>query len=259
MKEPLSAAERVRRSRWASQVETSADRLHQLLLNSPIPMPREPKVNHDLVAGLIELTGYQVDAHPAVDAFNVTFTQSGKNQRDWMQEIAQKCQYDRDKSIERYSQFDENGTIPRKRKSMSSHDYAVALWSDGVSKGWLSLANKSLQPKLEADNQSTEKNHNLNRESKDMDIETSLRSMGKGCFVKYYADFANSRLSTEDLIEILMDKEGYTETASRTRTSNARRIINSGNTKRALKLIVSSGRVSVKIRDQAKKMLSTIN
>jgi hypothetical protein len=56
-----------------------------------------------------------------------------------------------------------------------------------------------------------------------------------------------------------MNKEGYTETASRTRTSNARRIINSGNTKRALKLIVSSGRLSDEIRDQAKKLLFTIS
>ena len=92
-----------------------------------------------------------------------------------------------------------------------------------------------------------------------MDIETSLRSMGKGCFVKYYADFANSKLSTGDLIEILTEKEGYTETACRTRTSHARRIINSGNTKRALELIVSSGRVSVEIRDRAIKLLSTIS
>ena len=99
MNEPLSAAERVRRSRWASQVETTADRLHHLLLNTPIPMPREPKVNHDLVAGLIELSGYKVDTHPADDAFNVTFTASGKNQRDWMREIAQECLYERDRSI----------------------------------------------------------------------------------------------------------------------------------------------------------------
>ena len=142
---------------------------------------------------------------------------------------------------------------------MSSHDYAVALWSDGVSKGWLSLADKSLQSKLEADNQCTEKDRNLDKGSKDMDIETSLRSMGKSCFVNYYTDFANPKLSTQDLIETLMDKEGYTETACRTRTSNARRIINSGNAKRALKLIVSSGRLSEEIRGQAKKLLSTIS
>jgi hypothetical protein len=258
MNKPLSAAERVRRSRWAGQVETTADRLHQLLLSTPVPMPKEPKINHDLVAGLIELTGYQVDAHPAVDAFNVTFTPSGKNQRDWMQEIAQECRYDRDKSIERYSQMDENGTIPRKRRTMSSHDYAVALWSDGVSKGWLSLADKSLQSKLVADKQSAEEDHNPNKGSKDMDIETSLRSMGKTCFVNYYAAFANPNLSTHDLIETLMDKEGYTETASRTRTSNARRIINSGNAKRALELIVSSGRLPEAIRSQAKKLLSNM-
>ena len=258
MNEPLSAAERVRRSRWASQIETTAERLHHLLLSTPIPMPREPHINHDLVAGLIELSGYNANSHPEDDAFNVNFTASGKNQRDWMREIALELHYDRDRCIDRYAQLDEDGTTPRKRKSMSSHDYAVALWSDGVSKGWISPSDTGLQSKLEADLRDANSNINSKVEGKDMDIDTALRSMGKSCFVKHFKTFSDSKLSSEDVIEILRQSDNYTETACRTRTSNGRNIIKSGNARKALLLIASSNRLSDEIVDQARKLLKTL-
>ena len=60
MNSPISAAERVRRSRWAGQVEATANKLHQLLLETPIHMPREPVIDMDLIEGLIRLMESEV-------------------------------------------------------------------------------------------------------------------------------------------------------------------------------------------------------
>ncbi len=45
---PLSPAERVRRSRWANRVEDTADRLLDLLNQSPDPLPRNPQIPPEL-------------------------------------------------------------------------------------------------------------------------------------------------------------------------------------------------------------------
>ena len=149
MNNSISAAERVRRSRWAGQVEATANKLHQLLLEAPIPMPREPVIHMDLIDGLIELSGYDGDPSGGNESESkVTFQAREKNQRDWMREVAQELGFDREACVQRYAELDEQGVAPRKRRTMPSEDYATALWQDGVKKGWLSQGNEKQQRKL---------------------------------------------------------------------------------------------------------------
>jgi len=63
----------------------------------------------------------------------------------------------------------------------------------------------------------------------DDQLDRSLRSIGKACFVKYFAEFSDLAISSEDLIDMLMQQEGYTESGCKTRISNSRRIISSAN------------------------------
>ena len=144
MSNNITAAERVRRSRWAGQVEATANKLHQLLLEAPIPLPREPVIHMDLIDGLIELSGYVGNSSGEEESpSRAKFQAREKNQRDWMREVAQKLGFDREACIQRYAELDEQGLAPRKRRTMPSEDYATALWQDGVKKGWLTQGNET--------------------------------------------------------------------------------------------------------------------
>lgn len=89
----------------------------------------------------------------------------------------------------------------------------------------------------------------------DDQLERSLRSIGKGCFVEYFCQFADQNLSNSAVIESLMRQEGYAESGSRTRVSQARRIIRSGRTEDALRNVMQSeripnyGRIAAKARE----------
>ena len=76
----------------------------------------------------------------------------------------------------------------------------------------------------------------------DKQLERSLQSIGKECFVKYFEDFMNSRLKNGDLIELLMSSEGYEESGCKTRVSQSRRIIDAGRADDALNIIMASQR-----------------
>ena len=86
-------------------------------------------------------------------------------------------------------------------------------------------------------------------------LQRSLQSIGKECFVKYFEEFSDSSKSNEDLIELLMSNEGYTESGCKTRVSQSRRIIRSGRARDALRIIAGSGRVP----DRVSKRASTLH
>lgn len=92
----------------------------------------------------------------------------------------------------------------------------------------------------------------------DQQLDRSLRSIGKECFVRYFEEFSNPRYSSEDLIEMLMTKEGYAESGSRTRVSQSRRIINSGRAKAALKMVHDSERLADTVRERARTLSAGI-
>ena len=93
-------------------------------------------------------------------------------------------------------------------------------------------------------------------------LERSLRSIGKGCFVEYFSQFADQRLSNSNVTEMLMRQEGYTENGSRTRVSQARRIIRSGRVEDALRNVIQSdripnyGRIAARARELLTQMAS---
>ena len=70
----------------------------------------------------------------------------------------------------------------------------------------------------------------------DQQLRTALRSMGKGCFAKYYDAFCESSRTNDDIAEEIRREEGYTPKSCRTRTSHARRIIAAGRGEEALAL-----------------------
>ncbi len=96
----------------------------------------------------------------------------------------------------------------------------------------------------------------------DDQLERSLRSIGKGCFVEYFCQFADQTLSNSHVIEMLMRREGYAENGSRTRVSQARRIIRSGRAEDALRNVIQSdripnyGRIAARARELLSKMAS---
>jgi len=83
-----------------------------------------------------------------------------------------------------------------------------------------------------------------------------LKAIGMECFVNYYHHFANSNLSSADIIEQMHSGEGYTEKSCRTRLSKARKVIRDGLSIEALTLIVDSERIQDSVRNDALKLIS---
>ena len=92
----------------------------------------------------------------------------------------------------------------------------------------------------------------------DDQLERSLRSIGKGCFVEYFCQFADLNLPNSDVIEMLMRQEGYAESGSRTRVSQARRIIKSGRAGDALRNVIQSDRIPnyARVAARARELLN---
>jgi hypothetical protein len=89
----------------------------------------------------------------------------------------------------------------------------------------------------------------------DEQLKRAIQSIGKGCFVKYYEEFRNLARPNEDLVELLMNREGYTETASSTRVSQSKRIVQAGRDADILVEISQSTRLDFAIIEKAKKLL----
>ena len=89
-------------------------------------------------------------------------------------------------------------------------------------------------------------------------LERSLQSIGKKCFVKYFDTFNDKKLSNEDVIEILMKNEGYEESGCRTRVTQARRIIKAEMSKSALSIISQSSKLEDSILEKAELILNNI-
>lgn len=88
----------------------------------------------------------------------------------------------------------------------------------------------------------------------DQELNRILKRIGKACFVTYFREFDNSSLPNKDVIEILMQDEGYTKNSCQTRTSGARKIIEAGRAKDALMDISASSGVPPEIAAKAKRL-----
>ena len=85
-----------------------------------------------------------------------------------------------------------------------------------------------------------------------------LKAIGMECFVNYYHHFADSNLSSADIIEQMHSCEGFTEKSCRTRLSKALKVIRDGLSIEALTLIADSGRIRDSVKKDALKLISDL-
>lgn len=85
-----------------------------------------------------------------------------------------------------------------------------------------------------------------------------LNSVGKECFVKYFALFSNESMSNKEIADIIEAENEYTRKSCDSRTSHARMIIRDGDAKEALHIVSSSKRLEIKTRLKAKEIIKNI-
>jgi hypothetical protein len=93
-------------------------------------------------------------------------------------------------------------------------------------------------------------------ELSDIKLYRCIKTIGMKCYAKYYFDFNNNSISIDEIVEKLMENEGYTEGGSRIRVSSARIILRCGRSKDALRLISQARLISQEVKDEAERLLS---
>ena len=81
------------------------------------------------------------------------------------------------------------------------------------------------------------------------------QSLGLECFVENYELFHNRRLKQFEIVAHLMKHKGYTRSASRTRASNARRIIEAGRSRDMLEWYIGSKNPDPELVKKARRLL----
>lgn len=87
----------------------------------------------------------------------------------------------------------------------------------------------------------------------DQQLEITLRSVGKACFVKYYEHGADPALAQR-----IEEAEPYTRKSCQSRASCIRRIIKCGRGEDALENIANSDKVDVETRQKAAALLAKL-
>jgi hypothetical protein len=95
----------------------------------------------------------------------------------------------------------------------------------------------------------------VSRSMSDSQFARLTQSVGVGCFVKYYRDFADFSQLDTSLIRKMREAEGYTYGACQTRVTKAREIIRAGRGRDVLKLAARSPRVSPTTASAARRFL----
>ena len=89
----------------------------------------------------------------------------------------------------------------------------------------------------------------------DNQLERTLRSIGKACFVNYFTEFSDPSLSDEAVARILVEREGWDDAATlHFRVRGARRIIEADRDKDALMSIANSPRMR-KLESRVRSLL----
>ncbi|WP_350655126.1 hypothetical protein, partial [Pseudoalteromonas sp. D48-MNA-CIBAN-0056] len=96
--------------------------------------------------------------------------------------------------------------------------------------------------------------YSLGRKMSNFDVKRTLQTVGMTCFVTYFKELSDDKLSTTDLIELVSD-ENVSESSARTKISAGRRIIREGESKEALKLITESRIVDSSISAAANNLI----
>jgi len=88
------------------------------------------------------------------------------------------------------------------------------------------------------------------------DLERSLQSVGKRCFIEHFDLFTDQTISKTDAIERLMRLDNICESSADTKVYCAGRIIKEGYARKALTNIVNSVKVPFSWREKAKALLA---
>lgn len=95
-----------------------------------------------------------------------------------------------------------------------------------------------------------------NKDTKYMDLNTTLSAVGKAVFVNFYYDFKNETLSDDEItIKLLKENPGSKSNNQNFRIRRARHIFNEENQLDALKIVINSKKISIETRNKAKKIL----
>ncbi|WP_415911927.1 HNH endonuclease [Neptuniibacter sp. QD37_11] len=89
------------------------------------------------------------------------------------------------------------------------------------------------------------------------ELNHKLNSTGKGCFVRYFGLFEDFGLSNSEVAKMISNENNYSPQSCLTRVSNARSIINSGCSKRALEIVLKSN-ASSKTRKRATQLIESL-
>ena len=87
----------------------------------------------------------------------------------------------------------------------------------------------------------------------DHQLETTLRAVGKACFVRYY-----ERADDPALARRIEEAEPYTHKSCQSRASCIRRIIRNGRDRDALSNIANSGKLDMETRQKAAALLAQL-
>lgn len=88
----------------------------------------------------------------------------------------------------------------------------------------------------------------------DHQLRRNLQSVGMACFVKYFDELANPSLPNRTVIQILREREPYTEKSCQSRVGHARSIIQAGRALDALLLIAAASKMDYRTAQQAKAL-----
>ena len=86
-------------------------------------------------------------------------------------------------------------------------------------------------------------------------LERTLKSVGMKTFVDFYKDFSDPQVTLTD-IKLKLSPYGYSTNSIKAKAYSGRRIINNGQGREALELIIQAARVDEDTRKKAAELLS---
>lgn len=95
------------------------------------------------------------------------------------------------------------------------------------------------------------------KEERTFDLNSSLKSIGKGIFVEYFYEFKDCQDKNALAQRLLSENtKAHSKQAQATRVSNALRIFHENKEREALELIAQSTKVKQEIREKAEEIMA---
>ena len=116
------------------------------------------------------------------------------------------------------------------------------------------------ETKIEQDVKQKEKTKEKVLDTPNVDFDTSkvVRNVGLSLFVEFFDIFADLNIENAEIIETIMTKKKTSLASTKTKVSNARKIIKANKEEEAFNIILEAKKLDEKIKSQAKKLLKKI-